>query len=234
MIEKPVATAKVSTAIYEALKAAITDGRFPPGHRLKEVYIARQFGVSTIPVREALQRLDREGLVRIVDHRGAVVPSWSARDAEQLYELRELLEGRAVERVAERAKEVDFGAIETVLAQAERVLFDPDQQKFNRLDLEFHAKLVQLSGNRYLAELAEQVHRRIQVIRSRCSVYLPDRPPVSHRQHLLILQAIKEGDPVRARAALVHHIRDIRRTVLAVLVRSEEGRSPPTDQGEEW
>jgi DNA-binding GntR family transcriptional regulator len=222
MVDKPVATAKVSTAIYEALKAAITDGRFPPGYRLKELHIARQFGVSTIPVREALQRLDREGLVRIVDRRGAVVPRWSVRDAEQLYELRELLEGWAIERLAERAKEIDLGPVEQILKEAEQVLFDPDQQRFNRLDLEFHARLVRLSGNRYLAELAEQVHRRIQTIRSRCSVHLPGRPPVSHRQHLAILEAVRRGDAAGARAALVFHIRDIRAAVLAVLARGEQ------------
>jgi DNA-binding GntR family transcriptional regulator len=219
MEELPPVT-KISTAIYEALKAAITDGTFPPGYRLREAYIARQFGVSPTPVREALQRLDREGLVRIFDHRGAVVPSWSARDAEELYELRELLEGWAVQRLAEQVGSLDFGAVERILNQAEAVLADPDQQKFNRLDVEFHAGLVRLTGNRQLAELAELVHRRIQVIRARCSVYLPGRPLVSHQQHLEILAAIKRADPLGARAALVHHIRDIRSAVLAVLTQA--------------
>lgn len=216
-MEEPPPVTKISTAIYEALKAAITDGTFPPGYRLREAHIARRFGVSPTPVREALQRLDREGLVRIFDHRGAVVPSWSARDAEELYELRELLEGWAVERLAEQVRSLDFGPVERILKQAEAVLAEPDHHKFNRLDVEFHACLVRLAGNRQLAELAELVHRRIQVIRARCSVYLPGRPPVSHRQHLEILAAIKRADPSAAQAALIHHIRDIRRAVLAVL-----------------
>ncbi len=93
----------LAEAVYRVLREAITDGSLPPGERLREIPLARRFGVSTTPVREALRRLEREGLVEINPRRGAVVPRFEPADIAQLYEAREVLECRAVRRAAEAA-----------------------------------------------------------------------------------------------------------------------------------
>ena len=93
---------------YVALRDAITSGALLPGTRLREAALARHFSISTTPVREALRRLDREGLVRLSPNRGAVVAEFDLREILDLFEIREVLECRAVRRAAsQRTRDLD-------------------------------------------------------------------------------------------------------------------------------
>ena len=93
---------KVTDWVCEEIRQAIIDLRLHPGEPLREAAIAQQLGVSKTPVREALARLEQEGLVETTSFKGAVVSGYSPRDLEEIYELRELLEGAAVARVRRR------------------------------------------------------------------------------------------------------------------------------------
>ena len=106
---------------YVALRDAITSGTLLPGARLREAALAKHFAVSTTPIREALRRLDREGLVRLAPNRGAVVTEFNLREILDLFEIRELLECGAARRAAnqtsrdvrhaERLVDVSEGAV---------------------------------------------------------------------------------------------------------------------------
>src|SRR3954447_25119734 len=85
---------------YVAIRDSITSGSLLPGTRLREAALAKHFSISTTPVREALRRLDREGLVRLSPNRGAVVAEFNLREILDLFEIREVLECRAVRRAA--------------------------------------------------------------------------------------------------------------------------------------
>ncbi len=213
----PSVTARSSTAeaIYQALREAITNGALAPAARLREQHLSRHFGVSTTPVREALLRLSRDGLVEIYQNRGAVVASLDRQGIADLYEIREVLEERAVRRAA-LAPTQDFSTIDQLLAEMAPSLNDADQITFNRLDVDLHRQINLLSGNVALADLAEQIQRRIQVVRARCAIQLAGRPAVSHAQHLALLQAIRECEPDQAAALLREHIRSVRDAVLHV------------------
>jgi len=202
--------------VSDALRDAIADGMLAPGVRLREVALAERFGVSPTPVREALRRLEREGLVEVDPHRGASVATFDAAEIADLYEVHEVLECRAVRRAA-MAGDQDFSRGEALLAAAEGVLTDPDQVGFNRLDLAFHRALNGMGGNAALAELIEQIHRRIQGVRIRCAGHLPDRPVHSHAQHLEILAAVRAQDADRAETLARAHIHSVRDAVLRVL-----------------
>src|SRR2546423_4239784 len=91
---------KVTDWVYEELKSAIVDLRLAPGDPLREATLADQLGVSKTPIREALTRLEREGLVETTSFKGAVVTGYSAQDLRELYELRELLEIAAIRAAA--------------------------------------------------------------------------------------------------------------------------------------
>ena len=93
---------KVTDWVYEEIREAIIDLRLPPGEPLREAAISEQLGVSKTPVREALARLEQEGLVETTSFKGAVVSGYSPRDLEEIYELRALLEGAAVRAVGGR------------------------------------------------------------------------------------------------------------------------------------
>jgi DNA-binding GntR family transcriptional regulator len=110
----------LATAVYEALRAAISHGQLPPHYHLRENPLAAHFGVSSTPVREALRRLEREGLVVVRPNRGAVVQAFDRRSALNLYEVRELLEVEAV-RQAALAPERDLRPAERLLEDLARL-----------------------------------------------------------------------------------------------------------------
>lgn len=208
--------ASLADEVHGILLDAITGGTLEPGERLREIPLAKQFGVSTTPIREALRRLEREGLIRLHANRGAVVAAYDAREIMDLYEVREVLEARAVCRAA-LAPERDLSQVDALLARMESVRDDPDQVEFNNLDVAFHRALNEAGGNWQIAEHAERIQRQIQGIRVRASIHLAGRPRVSHVEHLAIVDAVRTGDGERAEALLRAHIFSIRDAILRVL-----------------
>lgn len=206
----------LSTSVYETLRRAIADGSLPPRLRLREIWLARHFGVSTTPVREALRRLEREGLVDISPNRGARVAAFDAASARNLYEVRELLEVTAIRKAVE-TRSADYTHVERLLVGMHAVIAKDDQAEFNRLDVEFHRALNDLGNNDILSDLAERVHRQIQSIRSHAAVYIAGRPSVSYGEHRAILDAVRRHDADEAERLLRDHLRQVRGEVLAVL-----------------
>ena len=209
---------------YVGLREAITAGALAPGTRLREAALARHFSVSTTPVREALRRLDREGLVRLSPNRGAIVADFNRREIMDLFETREVLECHAVRRAA--AQDVrDVGSAEAILAAATDLLAHPERIEWNRLEVGFHRAINHLSGNLELAELAERTHRTVQGLCVRLlrePIFGPDMLRVMLDEHRGIIDAVRTGTAAEAEAAArghIHHIRDAIDQVLA----SEEG-----------
>src|SRR3954447_24950700 len=119
---------------YVAIRDAITSGALLPGTRLREAALARHFSISTTPVREALRRLDREGLVRLSPNRGAVVAEFDLREILDLFEIREVLECRAVRRAASQRTR-DLTLAESLLVAEERQVALHDRVEWNRLEV---------------------------------------------------------------------------------------------------
>lgn len=217
VLARPAARTSLADVVCRALREGITSGRLSPGVRLREVALARHFGVSTTPIREALRWLEREGLVEVQANRGAVVAGFDPREVAHLYEVREVLERRAVRRAAGAPEPRDFARVERLLAEAHAHVDEPDQVAFNRLDVEFHRAVSDLGGNPHLAEAAERVHRQIQGVRTRCAAPLPGRPAVSQAEHQALLSAIQRRDPGAAETLVRAHIEGVRDAVLQVL-----------------
>lgn len=204
--------------IHEALGAAILSGGLDPGTRLREIPLAKHFAVSTTPLREALRRLDFEGLIDLHPRRGAVVVDLAPDTVAQLYEIRAILETGAA-RLAARADRRDLAPVRALMIEAGHVLHEPSQVAFNQIDVRLHRALNELSGNPELAGLAERTHRRIQAVRVRCAVHLPGRPALSHTQHQAVIDAVRDGDADQAEAAVREHIESVKESVLKVLGR---------------
>jgi DNA-binding GntR family transcriptional regulator len=202
--------------LHQALRQGITDGKLVPGQRLREVAIARHFAVSPTPVREALRRLEQEGLVISHAHRGAAVATISADGLAHLYEIHEVLEAFAVRRAAERGDH-DLAPLWTLVDTIDERVGGPDQIEYNRLDIQFHRLLNGLSGNEELADLIEQTHRRIQSARARFDIHLPDRPRLSQAQHRALLDAVARGHAPEAETIAREHIHSVRDPVLRIL-----------------
>jgi DNA-binding GntR family transcriptional regulator len=207
---------------YLALREAITSGALAAGTRLREAPLARHFAVSTTPVREALRRLDREGLVRLAPNRGAVVAEFSHREISDLFEIREILECRAIRRAAGQDVR-ELARAEAIMAAAGALLGHaepPDRIEWNRLDVSFHRALNDLSGNIELAELAERIHRTVQALcvqSMRDPIYGPEKLHQMQDHHRGIVEAVRAGNPREAESRMRAHIRVVRDSVADVL-----------------
>jgi DNA-binding GntR family transcriptional regulator len=204
---------------YLALRDSITSGALLPGTRLREAALARHFSISVTPVREALRRLDREGLIRHSPNRGAVVAEFDLREILDLFEIREVLECRAARRAAVQPSR-DVRGAESLIAAAAKQITQRDRVEWNRLEVAFHRAINDLSGNFELAELAERIHRNVQGLCVRClrePIYGPEQLRLMQSHHQSILEAVRDGNAREAEARTRAHIRSIRDSIAAVL-----------------
>jgi DNA-binding GntR family transcriptional regulator len=204
---------------YEALREAITSGALLPGTHLREAALARHFDISTTPIREALRRLDREGLVRLSPNRGAVVAEFDLREILDLFEIREVLECRAVRRAAGQRSR-DLQPALAVLAAASKQVAQRDRVEWNRLEVAFHRAINDLSGNFELADLTERIHRTVQGLCVRCMrepLYGPEKLQLMQSQHHAIVDAVRDGNPREAEARARTHIHYIRDSIAEAL-----------------
>src|SRR5579859_5652236 len=136
--------------VAASLRRAIILGELAPDVHLEEPALAGKFGVSRIPVREALTRLEREGLVRLERRRGAFVVGVNERDIADVYECRRVIEVHAIRRAADRIDQADLEELTALVEQMERALEDDQPQRVGQPDMEFHRQIVVHSGNRRL------------------------------------------------------------------------------------
>lgn len=194
---------------YEVLHRGIANGQYPPGSWLREEDVAATAGVSRTPVREALHRLQAEGLVQLVRHRGAVVVGWTAQDLDDLYDLRVVIEAYGVRRAAQRRDAVDFPALYAMCAEMDGLLPDADEhdrQRLGQLCIDFHTELQRASGNRQLLAMLPMVLAPPFVQEAFCHHTQADLER-SFAQHREILEALEAGDGDWAEGVLRAHLR---------------------------
>jgi DNA-binding GntR family transcriptional regulator len=192
----------VSASVAASLREDIVSGVLESGTRLRQVELARRFGVSTTPVREALAALQSEGLVRLHPQRGAVVFVPTIDGLREHYEIRAALEALAAERAAERFDAARGNALSAML---DEMAAEPGVERYLELNLRFHSELYELAGRPRLVEM-------IETLRDASSAYLHiyatrDFPAARlDAEHREILDACRAGEPERAAAAVRHHL----------------------------
>ncbi len=169
----------LSEEVADRLREAIFSGAYHPGEPLREVELAAALDVSRGPVREALVRLEQEGLVRSVWHRGASVTSLSSDDVAELDSLRDALEQLAVRRVVGHASDNDLAALETTVVQMEHAV---DEHQMVRSDIAFHDAV-------YAAAHHQRLQQAWQAIRSQVHLFLLTRIGVSTDGYLTQIPA---------------------------------------------
>ncbi|MEV5714892.1 GntR family transcriptional regulator [Amycolatopsis mediterranei] len=191
--------------VADRIRDAIFGGGYAPGSQLREVELAEALGVSRGPVREALLKLEREGLVRSEWHRGATVTTLSAEDVAELDSLRAALEHLAVELVVERAGEDALAAIDAVVRRMDRAA---DEHEMVRCDLEFHDAVYAAAGHRRLLEAWRAIRSQVHLfLLTRIGVatdgYLAGIP-AEHRE---LVAALRTRDRETALALFAEHRR---------------------------
>ncbi|EXG79725.1 GntR family transcriptional regulator [Cryptosporangium arvum] len=191
--------------ITDELRQAIVTGELPPGERLTEPALAQRFGVSRVPIREALRVLASEGFVEVRPYWGTRVAELPSSAATDLLELRGAVEPLAARKAAKRRTPEQLHAMEATLAAGTALIADGRLDELPALNGQFHLLLAEASGNRLLAETVQQLRAKTEwVYASR----VDHRAGHSWDEHLAIVRAIRDRDEELAAALVAAHIRN--------------------------
>lgn len=203
------APVRAADAAYGIIRQGILDSRWPAGAHLREQELAAATGVSRTPVREALRRLEADGLVTLVPNLGARVNAWGDQDLDEIFGLRVLLESHAAELAASRIGRREIAELERLCEQMEEVIShypQVDHQVLSVYNDRFHGLLLNASGNRRLQQLLKQVVEMPLVLRTFARYSHRDllRSMAHHRE---ITEALAAGDGAWAAAVMRAHVR---------------------------
>lgn len=180
-------------SVYATLREAIVSGLLRPGDGLIEEHIARRFGVSRTPVREALLRLEAESLATRIPRRGLVVHTISEQEMLELYTVRTALDSLAARLAATEATPTERAQLRWINEQLVAATRRGDPEATLRFSREFHTALVSASHNSLLAQFMEQILSWISRFRSTTHAY-PGRSPVLLDEHQALLEALEAHD----------------------------------------
>ena len=198
----------LSEQVFRRIREAIVRGDVAPGSKISEPELARTYGISRGPLREAIHRLEGQRLVVRVPHAGARVAALSLAELVELYEIRESLEGMACRLAAERLTPQGIDELRQLLDTHER---DPAFQAgtgyyLQEGDHDFHYRIIQASGNGMLVRLlCGELYHLVRMYRLKVSA-TPNRPRQAFAEHHRILDALAEGDGELAELLMRRHI----------------------------
>ena len=199
--------------VYEELKIQILTGAIVPGTRMMEVDLAEEMGVSRTPIREAIRKLEKEGLVTIEPRRGAYASMISTQDMVEILEVRQDLEGLAAYFAATRMSPVEMEELRDIADNYNKAVADGSMQDMIQYDTQFHRKIVDSCNNKILVNMVEQLQEL--VLRFRYIYYdnfrRAENMPEEHQE---IIEAIASGDEKRAREAADVHIDRLKQLVI--------------------
>ena len=199
---------------YDIIKNMIILRDIEPGKKINEEQIAKEIRVSRTPIREALCRLENEGIVKIIPRRGAFVADLTETNVCEILLIREVLEGLVARLASENMDEKTLDKLRKAL---EKVSTIPEKDRelinYTRSEVEFHSLLLGASNNRMLKNMMEIVNAHLQIIRLR-TVVLPERAQKTVKEHHQILKAIEKRDADAAEELMRKHVRSVREVAL--------------------
>lgn len=212
-------------SIYETLRQMIADGTLVTGSRIDERAISEQLGVSRTPLREAIAKLAKEGLVEQRPYRGNFVRAFSRKQVDDLYETRMVLEGLAARRAVANLTDEALAELTAILDDIQEALSRLDMEAFSAADQRFHATIAHLSGNETVIESLERLRAQVQLVRMAANRD-PGLVERTARERPEILAALRDRDADRAGRLMEEHIDGVRQTVLRQLELEDAGSKP--------
>jgi DNA-binding GntR family transcriptional regulator len=213
--DAPLSRSSLADAAYAEIRARILDGRIAPGERVTVRPIADRLGLSATPIKAALVRLEREGLIASQLHRGFFVPDLGDADAAEIYQLREALDGMAAGLAASGPSASDAArSLGDLCDEQEALLAADDIDGYRRRDVEFHRALWQASGNSRILRAGEPMLDQM-LLGNALSARQPGRGVESLQEHRAIVEAIRSADAAAAADLARAHIRSSHRSFSA-------------------
>lgn len=201
-------------SIADELRERIISGAYPPDFRLVERDLAQQLEVSRIPLREAFRQLESEGLVRALPRRGVVVASMSAKDVENLFEIRESLESLAARLAAQRADQQGLQRLRAHLDDARAATTAADKDGIARANAAFHATIIDLADNELLHSMMTPLNSKVRWL---FRITSETDPEMLCREHAELFDAIAAGNADQASRIALEHVAASRQPTFAQL-----------------
>lgn len=224
--------------VLTALRTAILANGIAPGSRILEADVAERMGVSRAPVREAIRHLEQEGLVKIIPNRGAVVVGLPDAEIDAIYELRAVIEGRAIAAAATVLGEDALARLEELIEEMGRATRARQIDVVAHLDLEFHGLIVEWSGMTLLRHiwsgLDGLVRERLYQALARPGATATNYLETVEASHAVLVSALRAGDPEAAAALARRHVLEVPSVLdgLSRAVRGRGARSEPLDEAD--
>lgn len=202
MAQTPRSMTKTDVA-FETLRTGIEEGRYKPGEHLRLAVLLEELEMSPTPIREAMRLLQAEGLLEHHPHRGVVVRSYSAEQAEEIYRLRSLLEPLATELSVRRARDAEVAAMRSLHEKLAQAVEAPGAQtNVAELNAAWHRAIYDASGSPYLEDFIARLWTALPVR----AIWLTRRAAQSISQHTEIMAAIESRDSAAAERLMKAHI----------------------------
>ncbi|HOQ37263.1 MAG TPA: GntR family transcriptional regulator [Acetivibrio sp.] len=207
--------------VFNTLREAIISGELKPGERLMEVKLAEKMGVSRTPVREAIRKLELEGLVNMLPRKGAHVAELSAKDIMDVLEVRATLDGMATSLAAERITDEEIKDLAHIQSQFEAYAYKNNLQGSIKKDVEFHDLIYRASRNERLIQISSNLREQIQRFRV---IYMKDysNPENLISEHKYIFDAISRHDVEGAKRYAQIHINNQEKSIIKALKNMEK------------
>jgi DNA-binding GntR family transcriptional regulator len=216
---------KVTDWVYQEIREAIIDLRLVPGEPLREAAIAEQLGVSKTPIREALARLQQEGLVELTSFKGAIVSSYSPQDLQEIYELRAMLEGAAARTAAAQPSQETRAQLQAVLDRSRTLRDTGELTDLASLLGDFDQIIYEQVTNARIRALIDNVRAHLTRI-GNLTEAIPGRVEASVEEHAAIVDAIVRQDPEDAERLMRLHIASVLSDQLAGEPEADGGIDP--------
>ena len=192
-----------SPAAYDQIFAAIEKGELRPGDRLFETELAKQYGVSRTPIREAIRRLEADGVVEHKPRVGAVVRTLGQQEIVELYEMRIVLETTAATMAAKHAAAAEIRTLQSLNADMQEAAEDPTRVAI--LNRTFHRCIMQAARNQFLSHSYHALSHAL-ILLGKTTLETPTRVATIVAQHADIITGLREGDPDAAAEAMRVHM----------------------------
>ena len=208
---------------YEVLKKAIITGEIPAGERIVETDYADRLHISRTPLREALRKLERDGLVEYVMRRGVIVHAFTTDDVEQIYTIRNCLEILTLPDIIEKATPEDIAHLRELLAKMDDLNAKNDVEALSPVAREFHTAITAISGKNRILRVIEGQDEYIRRF-SAMAIRQEDRRNEANEEHHRLVDLIEKKDLPAFEALMKQHIERSKECCLAALAARKQNR----------
>ncbi len=204
-MSKLLSTSPLYEEVADQLRSRIFAHELAPGSWIDEQSLAKEFGISRTPMREAIKVLAAEGLITMKLRRGAYVTEVNRGDLEQIFTVLSLLEGEAAKEAATKAKESDLNALDDLHLRLEKAAADRNLDLFFEINVRFHERIIEIAANPWMSSVIDDL-RKVLKLQRKDSLSRSGRLQQSLSEHREILKALLKRDPIAAEHVMRTHL----------------------------